>query len=143
MTLFSLWDILDNQEEHMFQGLFACGWACPLTHSIIGCFCDSSINTPLCLTYMRIHTHTHSCTYSLLYFRFPYLWGIPKVRSYVAGNSWTVNKCVFWEVESLVDSIGLSAGDWSLFVRGRREDRREYLPMSLPSPECFSAAHLL
>lgn len=49
----------------------------------------------------------------------------------------------FLEVESLVDSFGLSAGDWSLFVRGRREGRRAYLPMSLPSPECFSAAHLL
>lgn len=37
-------------------GLLAYGWACPLTHSINGCSCDSSTNTPLLF---NLHAYTH------------------------------------------------------------------------------------
>lgn len=113
-------------------------------------FCDSSINTPFCLIDTHNHTHAHTCTrthahtHGLLYFRFLYPWGIPKVDFYVAGNSCGVNKCVLEKIlmnHSWICYLGLEQE--SGHCGGMGEGRREHLPMSLPSPECSTAARLV
>lgn len=88
--------------------------------------------------------HTRTDLHSLLWFRFLYPRGTPKFFLMWQVTLGKGNKCSLESINEWIRYLSLvQKSGHCLQVWGRREGRREHLPMSLPSLECSSAAHLV